>query len=79
VLNFSIGSGPTDRTNLPFAKGITGSLKHQWSWPLSQVLSILKLIDNEDVTIHFSDMGAMKIDIDSGIGRYSYILPASKA
>jgi hypothetical protein len=79
VLNFSIGNGPTNRTNLPFAKGITGSLKHQWSWPLQQVLSILKLNDNEDVKMHFSDMGAMKIDIDSGVGRYSYILPASKA
>lgn len=79
TLNFSIGSGPTDRSNLPFAKGITGTLKHQWSWPLAQVLSILKLNDNEDVTMHFSDMGAMKIDIDSGTGRYSYILPASKA
>jgi hypothetical protein len=28
--------------------------------------------------MHFSDMGALKIDVDSGIGRYSYILPASK-
>ncbi len=79
VLNFSIGSGPTDRSNVPFAKGITGTLKHQWSWPLSQVLSILKLNDSSDITMHFSDMGAMKIDVDSGIGRYSYILPASKA
>jgi hypothetical protein len=79
VLNFAIGSGPTDRTTVPFAKGITGALKHQWSWPLTQVLSILKLNDNEDVTMHFSDMGALKIDIDSGIGKYSYILPAGKA
>jgi len=79
VLNFSIGSGPTDRSNVPFAKGITGALKHQWSWPLTQVLSILKLNDNEDVEMHFSDMGALKIDIDSGIGKYSYILPAGKA
>jgi len=79
TLNFSIGSGPTDRSNLPFAKGITGTLKHQWSWPLTQVLSILKLNDSGDVKMHFSDMGAMKIDVDSGIGRYSYILPASKA
>jgi hypothetical protein len=79
VLNFSIGSGPTDRSNVPFATGITGSLKHQWSWPLTQVLSILKLNDTEDVTMHFSDMGALKIDIDSGIGKYSYILPAGKA
>lgn len=79
VLNFSIGAGPTERSNIPFAKGITGTLKHQWSWPLTQVLSILKLNDTEDVTLHFSDMGALKIDIDSGIGKYSYILPAGKA
>lgn len=79
VLNFSIGSGPTDRTNLPFATGVTGTLKHQWSWPLTQVLSILKLNDNEDLTMHFSDMGALKIDVDSGTGKYSYILPAGKA
>lgn len=79
TLNFSIGSGPTDRSNVPFATDITGSLKHQWSWPLTQVLSILKLNDNEDVTMHFSDMGALKIDVDSGIGKYSYILPAAKS
>jgi hypothetical protein len=78
TLNFSIGSGPTDRSNLPFAKNIVGSLKHQWSWPLSQVLSILKLNDTGKVTMHFSDMGALKIDVDSGIGTYSYILPATK-
>lgn len=79
VLNFAIGTGPTDRSNVPFATGITGALKHQWSWPLTQVLSILKLNDTEDLTMHFSDMGAMKIDVDSGIGKYSYILPAGKA
>lgn len=79
TLNFSIGTGPTDRSVVPFATGITGSLKHQWSWPLTQVLSILKLNDNEDVTMHFSDMGALKIDVDSGICKYQFILPASKA
>jgi len=79
VLSFSIGSGPTDRSTLAFAKGITGALKHQWSWPLSQVLSILKLNDNGIVTMNFSDMGALKIDVDSGLGKYSYILPATKA
>ena len=78
ALNFSIGSGPTDRSNFPFATGITGSLKHQWAWPLTQVLSILKLNDNENLTMYFSDMGALKIEVDSGIGKYSYILPATK-
>lgn len=75
VLNFTVGSGPTDRTVIPFATGVTGDLKHQWSWPLSQVLSILKLADTSDTTIHVSDSGAMMIEIDSGIGAYQYILP----
>lgn len=79
-LMMSIGSGPTDRSTITFAEGITGSLKHQWSWPLSQVLAILKLSDSSaKCTVQFSDMGALKIDIDSGLGLYSYILPAGKA
>lgn len=79
TLNFAIGSGPADRTVIPFATNLNGSLKHQWSWPVQQVLNILKLNDTEDVTMHFSDMGALKIDVDSGIGKYSYILPAGKS
>jgi hypothetical protein len=77
TLYFSIGNGPTDRATVPFATGVTGTLK-QWSYPLSQVLSILKLADAADCKMNFSDMGALKIDIDSGIGKYSYIVPAGK-
>lgn len=80
TLLFSIGSGPTDRTSIPFAKDITGSLKSQWSYPLTQVLNILKLVDSSaSATVNFSDMGALKIDIDSGISKFSYILPAGKS
>ena len=79
TLTFAIGSGPTDRVTVPFVKGVTGTLKHQWSYPVSQVLSILKLADTSTCTMSFSDQGALKIDIDSGIGKYSYILPAGKA
>jgi len=80
TLNFSVGDGPTNRNEVPFAENVTGTLKHQWSWPLAQVLSILKLSDTASSTVmNFSDMGALKIDIDSGIGKYSYILPAGKA
>ena len=80
TLIFNVGNGPTDRTVLPFASNVTGTMKHQWSWPLTQVLSILKLSDTAATcTMSFSDMGVLKIDIDSGIGKYSYILPAGKA
>ena len=79
VLSFSIGAGPTDRTTLAFAKGIKGTIKGGWSYPLAEFLAILKLADTSDAVIHVSDMGVMKIDIDSGMGKYSYIVPAGKA
>lgn len=75
-LRFAIGSGPTDRSNIVFANNVTGALKHQWTYPLTQVLAILKL--DGDVKMSFSDMGAMKIEIDSGVGKYTYIIPAGK-
>jgi hypothetical protein len=79
-LNFTIGNGPTDRVTIPFGVNVTGELKTSWSYPIAQTLSILKLADTSStVTMHFSDMGALKIDIDSGIGKYSYILPAGKS
>ena len=80
TVKFSIGNGPTDRKVMNFAAGVTGTLKHQWTYPLSQVLAILKLTDTASTsTMHFSDGGALKIEIDSGIGKYTYILPAGKA
>ena len=80
TLYFNIGTGPTDKTAMPFATNVTGSLKHQWSWPLSQILGILKLSETAaSTTMKFSDGGALMIEIDSGIGKYSYILPAGKA
>jgi len=80
TVKFNIGSGPTDRVSVPFATGVTGTLKHQWTYPLSQVLAVLKLTDTASTsTMHFSDSGALKIEIDSGIGKYTYILPAGKA
>jgi hypothetical protein len=76
-LKFKVGAGGTDRLTIVFAEGVTGSLKHQWAWPLSQVLSILKLHkDSKKTTMFLSDMGALKITIDSGLGVYDYILPA---
>jgi hypothetical protein len=76
TLYFSIGSGPTDRSTIPFATNITGSMAHQWSWPLAQVISILKLSDAAECTMSFSDQGALRIELDSGVGKYEYILPA---
>ena len=79
-LYFNVGTGPTDRVAVSFASNVIGTMKHQWSWPLSQVLSILKLGEAaSSTTMKFSDSGALMIEIDSGMGVYQYILPAGKA
>ena len=75
-LKFYIGDGSNDRVEIPFASNVGAELKKGWAWPLAQVLSILKLSDTSKASISFSEQGAMKISIDSGIGLYDYILPA---
>tara|TARA_B000000557_G_C20795623_1_gene453097 strand:- start:651 stop:1415 length:765 start_codon:yes stop_codon:yes gene_type:complete len=76
VLKLYIGDGSNDRVEIPFATGCQAQLKKGWAWPLAQTLSILKLSDTSQTSISFSEQGAMKISVDSGIGLYEYILPA---
>ena len=59
-----------------FASNVEGTLNSTWSWNLSTVLNILKLGMSGTCIIKFSDQGVCQIDIDSGVGLYSYILPA---
>jgi len=73
-LVFSFGDASTHAGEFVFQHGIEGSLQHTWSWPVSQVQSILNL--DGDATMSISDQGAMMISVDSGIAKYDYILPA---
>lgn len=57
-----------------FAENIDGEMSTGWSWPLAEFLSILKL--GGTIVVRFSDQGACQLDVDSGIGLYSYIMPA---
>ena len=75
-LVFYIGDRSTDRVELPFAMNVEGELKQGWSFPLSTVLTILKLGDTSSMSVKISDQGAMMIQVDSGLGLYEYILPA---
>ena len=59
-----------------FARNIDGELKQNWSWPLHQVLTILKLGMSGACVMNISDQGALQIAIDSGLATYDYILPA---
>lgn len=57
-----------------FAQNIDGDMSTQWSWPLNTFLNILKLGGTS--VVRFSNQGVCQIDVDSGIGVYSYLLPA---
>lgn len=75
-LRLSIGSGPTDRSIVPFGKINSGNINKSWRWPLSEVLSILKLSSADECTMYMSDQGALKLTMNSGLGVYDYIIPA---
>lgn len=59
-----------------FAQNVDGELNEGYAWPLSQVLSILKLGMSGSCVMQISKKGALMISVDSGIGKYDYILPA---
>lgn len=73
-LVFSFGDASTHAGNFVFQAGVSGKLRQSWSWPVTQVQSILSLAG--DKTIRIADAGAMRITVDSGIAVYDYILPA---
>jgi len=76
-LNFYIGSGATDRATVPIAKGVSGSLSGNLTWPLVQTLAILKLASKaDDCTLSFSNKGVLKIEMETSVGTYEYLLPA---
>ena len=75
-LIFTFGDQASHGGEFVFAEGVAGTLNKGWSWPVAQLLQILKLSDSAKVTLHFSNEGAMQVTVDSGIGEYRYIIPA---
>lgn len=59
-----------------FANNVDGELNEGYAWPLNQVLSILKLGMTGTCVMQISKRGALQISIDTGMGKYDYILPA---
>ena len=59
-----------------FATNVDGEITEGYAWPLAQVLAILKLGMSGTCVMQISKKGALMISVDSGIGKYDYILPA---
>lgn len=75
-LKFTFGDASSHGGEFVFATGVVGKLNKGWTWPISAVLSILKIADANNTTMSFSNEGAMQITLDSGIAVYKYIIPA---
>jgi hypothetical protein len=73
-LVFFFGDASTHAGSFVFEANVKGKLKQSWSWPVSQVMSILNL--DGDKVMKIADAGAMMITVDSGLASYDYILPA---
>lgn len=58
-------------------RDVVGKLKAGLCWPIALVLSILKLADNDKVTMSIGDKN-LKITIETELAVYNYILPAKR-
>jgi hypothetical protein len=75
-LYFHIGDGVSDRTKILISNDIDGTITKDWRWPLDIVLRILRLSDSSNVVMSINDEGLLQIIVDSGIAKYTYLLPA---
>lgn len=75
-LYFHIGDGVSDRTKILIADGVEGETKNEFRWPLDIVLKILRLGDSSGVVLSINNKGLLQIKVDSGLGEYTYLLPA---
>lgn len=73
-LSVQFGSPTNYSGNFVFHPGISGSLTKTFGWPVKQFISIMDLVG--DKTIYISDLGVMRITVDSGLTEYEYLVPA---
>tara|TARA_A100001515_G_scaffold140738_1_gene136797 strand:- start:442 stop:1197 length:756 start_codon:yes stop_codon:yes gene_type:complete len=75
-LYFNIGDGISDRAKVLVSDNIEGVISKDWKWPLDVVLRILRLGNSGNCVLSINDQGLLQIKVDSGLGVYTYLLPA---
>lgn len=78
-LKFLIGdeSAATHKAQFVFEENVTGTMKANHTWSIAGILNVLKLGNSADMNIKISNQGVLQIEIDTGIGVYSYIFAGS--
>ena len=78
ALYFHVGGDASDRTKSLIDNNVEGDLTSEWNWPLDIVLKILRLGDNSNLVLSINNQGLLQIKVDSGLGIYTYLLPARR-
>lgn len=73
-LKIYFGDPSTHSGNFVFQPGVSGNLTRPWNWPVKVFLAIMDLPG--DKTVRFADAGAAEIVVDSGLAKWTYLLPA---
>jgi hypothetical protein len=75
-LIFALGDegSASHSATVTFATGVSG-YKGGYSWPIDQVLAVLKLADNSNTSMFLSNDGILKITVDTGLAVYEYLFP----
>lgn len=78
-LKFLIGdeSSATHKAQVVFAEGVTGTIKPNHTWNVAGILSVLKLGSSADMTMKISSQGILQIEVDTGIGKYTFLFAGS--
>lgn len=75
-LKFVFGDAASHGGEFVFASNVAGRLDRGWTWPVAQILAILKLADVNNAKMSISNEGAVQLTLDSGLAVYKYIIPA---
>lgn len=75
-LKFTFGDAASHGGEFIFATGVSGKLNKNWTWPVTPILSILKIADVNNTKMSISNEGALQLTLDSGLAVYKYIVPA---
>ena len=76
ALYFYVGTLGSNRTKILIDNKVSGEITTEWNWPLEVVLKILRLGDSSNVTMSFNNQGLLQLTVNSGLGNYTYLLPA---
>jgi len=59
-----------------FDNETTGKLTEKLYWPITKVLTLLKLSEETETVLSISDAGALQLELESDFASWKYILPA---